>query len=294
MQQTTALKHRKLADTKTLQEAKKILDALNIGKTSAIRKLVGLDYKMTDDDDKKHTLQEADESAMGKDEKPYSERGGQKNAEEQKVEDETHGNEEARELSAGKSELHGNPSGNPGSDVPTTETPGGKGGQKNANEQKGTSQLGGEGNKENMPYYQMMEQQQPSPDLLNQKVIGLMDPAQGAGLSKVAAEQAAGGDARAQMGFLQEAMKPVLSRIWRDVQSKNEEIVHLKEAIDILKTSKETGRISLMKTTGPGGNLNQETIPGQDPTVNESAKTIDETDFIAKEAFQKDILAQYC
>ena len=195
---------------------------------------------------------------MGKDEKPYSERGGQKNAEEQKIDDEINKkNGEARELSSADSHLHGEPSGDPGSDVPeTTQLAVRRSDQENAIEEPGKSQLGGEGkgNKENMPYYQMMQEQQPSPDLLNQKVIGLMDPQQGAGLSKVAAEQAAGGDARAQMGFLQEALKPVLSRIWRDVQSKNEEIVHLREAIDILKTVKESGRISLMKTNSPGGN----------------------------------------
>jgi len=142
----------------------------------------------------------------------------------------------------------------------------------------------------------MMDNQQPSPDLLNQKVIELMDPSGGAGLSKVAAEQAAGGQARDQMGFMQEAMKPVLTKIWNDRNFLMQQNHNLQEAIDILKTEKESGRISLMKTTGPGGNLNQESLkPGEDPTVDESANELEKiaTDPMAKESFQRDILAQY-
>ena len=293
----TALKDRKLVDTKNLQEATKILDAKNIGKTSAIRKLVGLAYKMTDDTDKKHTLQEADESAMGKEE-PYAERGGQKNAPKQKEEDEINKNEEARNLADGDSNLHGEPSGNPGSDVPeSSKLAVRRSEQENAVQEPGVSQLGGEGkgNKENMPYYQMM--QEPSPDMLNNKVIELMDPSGGPGLSKVAAEQAVGNDTRNQMGFMQEALKPVLSFIEGKVRKLEADNLHLREAIDILKTSKEAGRIQLMKPGGPGGNKNQEALnPGVDPTVSESANTLEDiqTDSIAKEAFQKDILELYC
>jgi len=285
-----AIKNRKLADAKTLQEATKILDANNVGKTSAIRKLVGLAYKMTDDSDKKHTLQEADES-MGKDEKPYDSRGPQKNADEQKLADKT--NAEARANSGDESHLHGNPGEGTGSDVPTPANSG-REEQKNALEEKGISQLGG-ANKENMPYYQMMGQN-PSPDLLSKKIIEMMDPTNGAGMSKVAAEQAAGTQARDQMGFMQEAMRPVLEQIWKDRTFLMKENQNLREAIDILKTS-NTGKITLQKSSGPGGNAkNQEAlVPGVDPTVNESAMQLEKiaADPMARETLQRDIISQY-
>lgn len=287
-----AIKNRKLADAKTLQEATKILDANNVGKTSAIRKLVGLAYKMTDESDKKHTLQEADESfaAMGKDEKPYDKRGPQKNADEQKLDDKT--NAEARQNSGDESHLHGNPGEGTGSDVPTPANSG-RTDQQNALEEKGNSQLGG-ANKENMPYYQMMGQN-PSPDLLNKKIIEMMDPTNGAGMSKVAAEQAAGTQARDQMGFMQEALRPVLTKIWEDRTFLMKQNHDLQEAINILKTS-NTGKISLLKSSGPGGNANKEAlIPGTDPTVSESALQLEKiaADPLAKESLQRDIMNQY-
>lgn len=292
--QQIAIKNRKLVDAKTLQEATKILDANNIGPKSAIRKLVGLAYKMTDDSDKKHTLQEADESvsAMGKDE-PYAERGAQKNAQNQKQSDEL--NKEARENSGDESHLHGNPGEGNGDDVPDPETSR-RSNQANVKEEPGKSQLGGV-NAEALPYYQMLGQN-PSPDLLNKKIIELMDPTNGAGLSKVAAEQQAGTAARDQMGFMQEALKPVLTKIWNDRNFLMKENSALKEAIDIMKTSKETGKISLMRTGGPGGNSkNQEALmPGKDPTVSESALQLDTiaNDPLARENLGKDILSQYC
>jgi len=285
--QTTALKNRKLVSATSLKEAEKILDAKNIGKTDAIRKLVGLAFKMTDDSDKKHTLQEADDSAMGK-EGPAPEQSGQKNAQEQSQ------NSEARENSGEESQLHGNPGKGTGSDVPTPETSSEKD-QQNAKEQTGDSQLGG-ANKENMPLYQMMGQE-PSPDMLNQKMIELMDPQNGPGLSKVAAGNQAAQQGRDQMGFLQEAMKPVLTHLDGKLRKLEADNFNLQEALNILKTSGEKGKIALMRTGGPGGNpKNQEAmLPGSDPTVEESVNQLEiiETDSLAKEDFQRDILLQY-
>ncbi len=295
--QALALKNRKLADSKTLQEAAKILNAWGIPKNSAIRKLVGLAYKMTDDDDKKHTLQEADESAIGKDEKPYSERGGQKNADEQTEEDKTHGNTEARPPPEGEGELHGQPTHGTDSDVPTPEAPAGDGdAEKTADEQKGGSQLGGSGNKENMPYYQMMDQQQPSPDMLNNSVIGMMDNQNGPGMSKVAAEQAAGGQARDQMGFLQEAIRPILTRMWKDHITEKTRNDNLQEAVKILNSSGVKGKISLQKSSGPGGNKNQEAlVSGVDPSVEETVSNLETiaNDPMAIDSLQRGIMNDY-
>jgi hypothetical protein len=288
--QQTAIKNRKLADAKTLQEATKILDANNIGPKSAIRKLVGLAYKMTDDSDKKHTLQEADESvAMGKDE-PYADRGAAKNAQNQKQSDEL--NKEARENSGDESHLHGNPGDGDGSDVPNPEYSR-RSDQENAKEAPGTSQLGG-ANKEALPYYQMLDNN-PSPDLLNKKIIELMDPTNGLGLSKVAAEQQAGTAARDQMGFMQEALRPVLTKIWNDRNFLMKENAVMREPLDIIKSNKEAGKISLMKISGPGGNSkNQEALfPGQDPTVSDSVLQLEKiaSDPLALEKLGRHILS---
>lgn len=266
----TVLKSRKLVDCKTLQEAIRTLDAKSIHKNSAVRKLVGLAYQMTEDKDKKATLEQADDSAnhemenheeehgaMGKSEKGFEERGGQKNAKQQKQ------NSEAREES-GDEGLHGNPKGDPGSDVPTPETPAGKAGQKNVEEEPGTDQLGGDPNKENMPYSQMMPQK-PSPDMLNAKIIDMMDPSQAA-MSKVQAENAAGVQGREQMGFMQEAMNPVLKKIWADNQRMKRELAANKEAIEILQSQKDNSKITMRKPVAPGGNANQEAL-AIDPTL---------------------------
>jgi len=268
--QRTILKNRKLVDQKSLQEAIRLLDAKSIHKDSAVRKLVGLAYQMTEDKDKKATLEQADESAnhemenhedeqaMGKSEKGFEKRAGQKNANEQKK------NEEARENSGDESQLHGNPKDNPGSDVPTTETPAGKGGQKNSEEQSGGDQLGGDPNKENMPYNQMMSQQA-SPDNINAKMIDMMDP-QGGGMSKIQAENAAAVQGRDQMGFMQEAMNPALKKIWTDFQKLKTENEANKEAIKILQSQKDNSKITMRKPVAPGGNVNQEAL-ALDPTV---------------------------
>jgi len=288
--QKSVLKNRKLVDTKNLQEAIRVLDARNIHADSAVRKLVGLAWQMTEDDDKKATLEQAEDSAnhemedpaaMGK-EKGVAEQGGQKNAAEQKQ------NSEARENSGEESKLHGNPAGSPGSDVPPVKAPEGKGDQKNADEQKGGDQLGG-GNKENQPYQQMMPQQ-PSPDLLNAKMIDLMDPA-GAGMSKIAAENAAAVQGRDQMGFMQEALNPALTKIWNDMQATRKELTANREAIEFLSTQKDASKISMKGPVGPGGNKNQEAlIPGLDPTQNGTSKLQEISDDpVAKEEFKRDI-----
>lgn len=294
---------RKLADAKNWQEAKKILDVHGI-KNPATRELSGLAYRMTDEKDKKDTLEKAD-AAMNQE---MEEHGGDEHpgsipAPKQKVEDETHGNKEGEINPRGGtegSELHGNPSGSPGSDVPTPAKTSEKD-QQNAKEQSGGDQLGG-GNKENAmmgyPQQEMGNQYQvpttmPT-DLLNSKIIELMDPNNGNGMSQVAAKNAASNDIQGQMGMMQEALNPILKRIWDNHRVLSAQNQALKEAIDILKTGNEKGKISLIKTLGPGG-ANKEAIINLDPTVQTNLSELSKIndDPLAKAEFQRNLSHLY-
>lgn len=272
-------KPKRLTDTKSWLEAEKVLNA---NKASApVRYLTSLAYRFTDEEEKDKALQHAEEMMD-------VEHGGEKNAQQQKQDNKE--NENPRAGTEG-SELHGNPSGDPGSDVPEPEAPEGKGsGEQTASEQPGVSQGGGDKNVENHSPYELMDE--PPNDMMNACIIEQM----GNGMSQVEAQNHCAAQMRGQMGVMKEAMKPMKEAlIKRDkiIDNQGKEIAHLKEAIQMISSK---GTISMTKTKGPGGNLNQESLtPGQDPTVSDSLKVIEEiaTDPIRTEDFKKNILNSY-